>query len=210
MHLLIDLDGTLTDSKPGIVACIRHALKHLEIEIDADFDLEPYIGPPLRDVFTSLNSDIDAEQAMQIYRERFGTTGLFENSVYDGIEACLEKLSTSAESLYVATTKPTVYSERIVSHFGLDRYFKMIYGSHLDGRLGNKAELLSHILQQENISAADTVMIGDRKFDIIGARSNSIRSIGVLWGYGSEQELRDAGADDLCRHPDQLYQCLFG
>ena len=199
----------MTDSKPGIVACIRHTLDQLEIEIDADFDLEPYIGPPLRDVFISLKADIDAEQAMRIYRERFSTTGLYENSVYDGIEACLEKLSTRAESLFVATSKPTVYSERIISHFGLGNYFKVIYGSHLDGRLGNKAELLSHILQQENINASDTVMIGDRKFDIIGARSNSIHSIGVLWGYGSEQELRDAGADDLCRHPDQLYQSIF-
>ncbi len=210
MHVLIDLDGTLTDSKPGIVACLRHALEQLEVGIDDDFDLEPYIGPPLRDVFTSLCGDIDSEQAIRIYRERFSTTGLYENSVYDGIEACLEKLSARAESLYVATSKPTIYSERIISHFGLDQYFKMIYGSHLDGRLGNKAELLSHLLQRENISASDTVMIGDRKFDITGARSNSIRSIGVLWGYGSEQELRDAGADDLCRHPDQLYRCLFG
>ena len=210
MHVLIDLDGTLTDSKPGIVACIRHALEQLEIRIDADLDLEPYIGPPLGDLFTDICADIDVEQAIRIYRERFSSIGLFENSVYEGIEACLEKLSTRAESLYVATSKPTIYSERIVSHFGLDQYFKLIYGSHLDGRLSNKVELLSHLLQQENISAADAVMIGDRKFDIVGARSNSIRSIGVLWGYGSEQELRDAGADDLCQHPDQLYQCLFG
>ncbi len=208
--ILFDLDGTLTDSKPGIVACIRHTLEQLEIEIDAGIDLETYIGPPLEDTFTSLCADIDVTRAIRIYRERYSSTGLYENSVYHGIEACLEKLGTRAESMFVATSKPTVYSERIIAHFGLGRYFKMIYGSHLDGRLGNKAELLSHLLQQENISASDAVMIGDRKFDIIGARSNSIHSVGVLWGYGSEQELHDAGADDLCRHPDQLYPCLFG
>ena len=210
MHLLIDLDGTLTDSKPGIVACIQHTLDQLEVGIDAGIDLEACIGPPLRDVFANLCSDINVELATQIYRERFSSKGLYENSVYDGIEASLEKLSTQVESMYVATSKPTVYSERIISHFALDRYFKVIYGSQLDGRLGNKSELLRHLLLQENISASDAVMIGDRKFDIIGARSNSIRSIGALWGYGSEQELRDAGADELCNHPDQLYHCLFG
>jgi phosphoglycolate phosphatase len=209
MHVLIDLDGTLTDSKPGIVACIRHALEQLQVEIDDDFDLEPYIGPPLGDLFTDISAEIDVEQAIRIYRERFSTIGLYENSVYDGIESCLEKLQAHAESLYVATSKPTVYAERIVSHFGLSQYFKMVYGPHLDGRLSNKAELLSHLLQQENINASNAVMIGDRKFDIAGARSNSIRSIGVLWGYGNEQELRDAGADDLCHHPDQLYHCVF-
>jgi len=200
----------LTDSKPGIVACIRYALEKLGTDIGPDIDLEPYIGPPLADTFASLCPGIDVELAIGFYRERFTSKGLYENSVYDGIEACLEKLKTRTESIFVATSKATVYSERIISHFGLDGYFKVIYGSHLDGRLGNKVELLSHLLQRENIDPADAVMIGDRKFDIIAARSNAIRSIGVLWGYGSERELREAGADELCRHPDQLYRCLFG
>ena len=209
MHILFDLDGTLTDSKPGIVACLRYALEQLQIEVDADLDLEPYIGPPLHDTFSNLFPGIDTEQAIRIYRERYSRIGLYENSVYDGIEACLEKLAKRADSIYVATSKASVYSKRIISHFALDPYFKRVYGSHLDGRLSDKTELLSHLLQQENINPADAVMIGDRKFDIIGARANAIRSIGVLWGYGSEQELREAGADVVCRHPDQLYRCLF-
>ena len=210
MHVIFDLDGTLTDSKPGIVACIQHALAQLEYELDPAIDLDRYIGPPLREVFTQLcGGAVDTEQAVAHYRARYADTGLFENRVYDGIEASLAELAGRAESIYIATSKPTVYSERIIAHFGLDPYFEVIYGANLDGTLGNKAELLAHLLASEGLDPARAVMIGDRHYDMIGARRNGLRTIGALWGYGSEQELLAAGADRLCACPAELPGRIF-
>ncbi len=210
MHLLFDLDGTLTDPKQGIVGCIRYALERMGIEIAANIQLESYIGPPLRDSFRSLcDNEDDVETAVDLYRERFASIGIFENQLYEGIPQCLEQLQTKVDSIHLATSKPAVYAERIIDHFKLRRYFDVVYGSELDGRLGDKTELISHILEREKLSAENTVMIGDRSFDVIGARNNKVRVIGVLWGYGSEGELRQAGADALCQHPAEIHDQLF-
>lgn len=204
-HVLFDLDGTLTDPKEGIVACIRYALQKLEIEIEETVRLESYIGPPLFDTFRALcDSDALANEGVAYYRERFTDTGLYENRVFDGIPQCLERLGQEVGSIHVATSKPTVYSKRIIEHFGLDDYFGTVYGSELDGSLSDKTELLAHIVTMEGLSPEDVVMIGDRKFDIAGAKNNGMQSVGVLWGYGDEQELETAGADALCAHPDEL------
>jgi len=205
MHLLFDLDGTLTDPKQGIVACIRYALSRMDIEIAPDIKLESYIGPPLRDTFRLLcGDDCDVEAAVGYYRERFSTVGLFENQVYDGIPLCLEQLRDRVKTIHLATSKPRIYAEQIIQHFGLERYFDVIYGSELDGRLDDKTELINHILKREKLNAANTVMIGDRSFDVVGARNNNVRAIGVLWGYGSEAELDLAGAHRVCSHPADL------
>ncbi len=210
MHILFDLDGTLTDPKIGVIACIRFALSKLDIEIDQDIDLESFIGPPLRDTFRELcGNDEIAENAVSIYRERFSTKGLFENQVYDGIPECLNRLIEKADSIHVATSKPTIYSERIIEHFDLSRYFNLVYGSNLDGSLSDKTDLLSHIIESEDLLPKNTVMIGDRSFDIIGAKNHDIRAIGVLWGYGTEDELSNAGADGLCNHPNEIYDKVF-
>ncbi len=210
MHILFDLDGTLTDPKIGVIACIRFALSKLDIEIDKDIDLESFIGPPLRDTFRELcGNDEIAENAVSIYRERFSTKGLFENQVYDGIPECLNRLIEKADSIHVATSKPTIYSERIIEHFDLSRYFNLVYGSNLDGSLSDKTDLLRHIIESEDLLPRHTVMIGDRSFDIIGAKNHGIRAIGVLWGYGTEDELSNAGADGLCNHPDEIYDKVF-
>ena len=210
MHILFDLDGTLTDPKIGIIACIRFALSKLDIEIDKDIDLESFIGPPLRDTFRELcGNDEIAENAVSFYRERFSTKGLFENQVYDGIPECLNRLIEKADSIHVATSKPTIYSERIIEHFDLSRYFNLVYGSNLDGSLSDKTDLLRHIIESEDLLPRHTVMIGDRSFDIIGAKNHGIRAIGVLWGYGTEDELSNAGADGLCNHPDEIYDKVF-
>jgi phosphoglycolate phosphatase len=209
MHILFDLDGTLTDSKPGIIACIEHAMRKLQIEIDASFDLNACIGPPLHDTFKKLCGDeMLVGQAISIYRERFSTVGLFENRVYDGIPDCLQQLAAKVDSINIATSKPKVYSEKIVEHYGLDKYVNEVYGSHLDGRLGDKSELIGHALKSEGIRPEETVMVGDRHFDIIGAKSHGMRSIGVLWGYGSKEELDIAGADRLCKQPHEIYEYL--
>jgi phosphoglycolate phosphatase len=211
MHLLFDLDGTLTDPKQGIVACIRHALRSMDVEIAPDIKLESYIGPPLRDTFRSLcGDDSDIEAAVGFYRERFSTIGLFENRVYDDIPLCLKQLRANVDTIHLATSKPAVYAERIINHFGLEQYFDVVYGSELDGRLGDKTELINHILKREKLNAANTVMIGDRSFDVIGARNNNVRAIGVLWGYGSEAELDLAGAHQMCSHPAELSGQLTG
>jgi phosphoglycolate phosphatase len=205
--LLFDLDGTLTDPKPGIVGSIRFALDELGISCPSDDVLAGYIGPPLRGSFATLLDTSDAErieEAMRFYRQRFAGTGLYENKVYEGVPAMLDTVGQWARAAYVVTSKPAVYAERIVIHFGLGHYFRKVYGAELDGRWDDKVELLAHLLQTEQVSPSESLMVGDRAADIIAARANQVRSIGVLWGYGSEAELMDAGADMLCRTPFEL------
>jgi phosphoglycolate phosphatase len=208
--LLFDLDGTLTDARPGIVACIRHALAELGRECPDDTRLAEFIGPPLRQTFATLLATDERgliEEALRRYRERFGVTGLFENRVYDGVPAMLTALVPPATA-FVATSKPRVYAERIVRHFGLADHFAGVHGVGLDGHLDDKAELLGHVLATERLDRAGTVMIGDRAVDVTAARANGLPAIGVLWGYGSERELREAGADALCATPDALAAAL--
>jgi phosphoglycolate phosphatase len=210
MHLLFDLDGTLTDPKLGILACIRHALAQLGVAINPQLNLEYCIGPPLRDSFRNLlGNQCDVEAAVTLYRQRFAAIGLYENRVYEGIPECLLQLRDSAWSIHLATSKPTIYADKIIRYFQLMHYFDGVYGSHLDGRLGDKTELLNHLLEREDLDPANCVMIGDRSFDMIGANNNAIRAVGVLWGYGSHEELRHAGAASLCETPADLHDLLF-
>jgi phosphoglycolate phosphatase len=205
--LLFDLDGTLTDPMPGIVGSMRFALDQLAVACPSDDVLAGYIGPPLRATFATLLGTTDVqriEEAVAFYRLRFAETGLFENHVYDGVPAMLEESGRTAVAMYVATSKPGVYADRIVKHFGLAGHFRKVYGPELDGRYEDKAELLAHLLKAEQLAPKAAVMIGDREADVRAARANGLRSIGVLWGYGSEQELVDAGADILCRTPRNL------
>jgi phosphoglycolate phosphatase len=209
--VLLDLDGTLTDPRTGIVRCIRHALDRLERPCPAESVLASYIGPPLRGTFQTLLATSDralVERAMEMYRERFAEVGLYENAVYEDIPATLEALGRVGHRLFVATSKPAVFAERIVRHFALHRHFAAVYGPTLDGRLDDKAELLAHLLQAERLAAADVVMVGDRAADVVAARRNGVRSIGALWGYGSREELLAAGADAICAAPRELLDGL--
>jgi len=211
VNLLFDLDGTLTDPREGIVACIEHALVVLGESVPTPVELEAFIGPPLRDAFRTLmpgSTDERIEAAIAEYRERFVERGMFENTVYDGIPAALQRLSTRGARLYVATSKPRVFAERILEHFGLARYFDAVYGSELDGRLSDKAELIAHALATSTLTACDSVMIGDRRHDVIGALRNGVVAAGVLWGYGSEHELRVAGAQALLSVPSDVERLL--
>ena len=205
--LLFDLDGTLTDPKPGIVGAIRFALDRLGVECPGDDVLATFIGPPLRGTFAKLLNTAEVsriEEAMGFYRQRFASTGLYENRVYDGVPAMLEQARAAAADMFVATSKPAVYAERIVNYFGLGRHFQKIYGAELDGRFDDKAALLAYLLASEGVSVEAAVMIGDRSADVLAAKANGLRSIGVLWGYGSEQELADAGADYCFETPSDL------
>jgi phosphoglycolate phosphatase len=211
MSILIDLDGTLTDPRVGIVACLKYAIESMGLTPPGDRELERFIGPPLQESLASLPGIDSAEQvtrAVAFYRERFGETGMYENTVCPDIPQTLEQLTSRGATLYVATSKPTIYAARIIEHFGLSRYFRRVYGSELDGTRSNKAELIAHLLRAESLPAASAVMIGDRSHDMVGARANNVFAIGVLWGYGSREELLGAGAAVLCERPALLPEAV--
>ncbi len=211
MNVLLDLDGTLTDPREGIVGCIKYALNELAHGCPSDSELSRYIGPPLHDTFSELLSSTDSARintAVALYRERFAVTGMFENSVYPGITEALSDLQELGAVLYVATSKPQVYAFKIVEHFGLGEFFRAVYGSELDGTRSNKADLIAHILKTESLSPGSTCMVGDRLHDMVGAKANSVFPVGVLWGYGSRDELVSGGAAALCESPVMLCHVL--
>ncbi len=213
MNLLFDLDGTLTDPFPGITKCISYALDMLGRQLPPRESLRWCIGPPLKDSFAKLLDSDDAplcEKALAFYRDRFGSVGLFENEVYDGIPEVLKDLQVDGHTLYVATSKPAVYAERIIDHFGLYRYFKRVYGSELDGTRSDKTSLICHILQRESIANSEASMIGDREHDIIGAKENGVYGFGVLWGYGTKDELEASGAHAFIKTPRDLVTAFNG
>jgi phosphoglycolate phosphatase len=210
MIALFDLDGTLTNPKTGITRSVQYALDKLGQPVpDADA-LAWMIGPPLIASFTKLlGGPEDAPEALRLYRERFGVTGLFENEVYEGIPALLRDLRERGIRLFVATSKPHVYARRILEHFDLSQFFSEIYGSELDNRNADKRDLIRHILDRERFDPAQAVMIGDREHDAIGAKANGLASIGVTWGYGSRQELLDAGVACLVDAPQDLAEPIL-
>ncbi|MCB0113260.1 MAG: HAD family hydrolase [Caldilineaceae bacterium] len=200
MNLLFDLDGTLTEPKTGITRCIQYALERLGQTPPSEAELVPYIGPPLSQTFASfLGNDDPARvaQAVTLYRERFAEVGMYENDIFDGMDETLASFVDDGHRLFLATSKPRFFAEKILEHFDLARHFEAIHGAEMDGTRQDKAELIAYVLQTEELSAAQTAMIGDRKHDILGAVANGVTAIGVLWGYGSAEELAGAGATYL-------------
>ncbi|CAE6964196.1 HAD family hydrolase [Ectopseudomonas khazarica] len=189
--VLFDLDGTLTDPREGITRSVQFALAKLGIDEPDLAALEHFIGPPLLQCFMASYGldEATAWQAVNHYRERFKVTGLYENRMFAGVPSLLDALLAQGRTLYIATSKPTVFAEEIARHFGFDRYFKRIYGSELDGTRTNKVELLAHLLESENLAPGSALMIGDRKHDLIGARSNGVQAVAVGYGFGSREEL---------------------
>jgi phosphoglycolate phosphatase len=169
-----------------------------------------FIGPPLRDSFRELLAttadDERVDAAIAFYRDRFASQGMFENRVYEGIPRALTGLLSRGAALFVATSKPRVYALRILEHFGLSGCFREIYGSELDGLRSEKSDLIAHVLSEARLRAEDTFMVGDRHHDIAGALRTSVFPVGVLWGYGSREELTEAGARRLIENPGELLQ----
>lgn len=204
--VIFDLDGTLTDSQKGIVNSLRFALSRFGID-EADSNvLVAFIGPPLQESFRKQYgfSGADARRAVAHYREYFAEKGIFENELYPGIVALLEKLSERGAAMMIATTKPGIYAGRIVEHFNLGKYFLTVRGSNLDGTMMEKAELIGSLVEGHSLHRSTTVMVGDRRHDIVGARANGIDSVGVEYGYGSREELLEAGPTHLCPTVDDL------
>ena len=199
--VLFDLDGTLTDSAPGIVNCLRYALDEMGVEHPDDVTISTFLGPPLKDTFGGHfgMDDAGVETAIAHYRVRYHDIGLFENEVYPGIPELLEQLSGAGVTMATSTSKPTVSATRILEHFGLAHHFAFIGGASLDGERNSKAEVIAHTLEELNALGTDTsagsiTMVGDREHDVLGAAQFGIPAIGVLWGYGSRAELEGAGA----------------
>ncbi|MBD9483370.1 HAD family hydrolase [Pseudomonas sp. PDM14] len=189
--ILFDLDGTLTDPREGITRSIQYALAQLDIHEPDLSALEHFIGPPLLQCFMSSYDLNEATgwQAVNHYRERFKVTGLYENRVFDGVAELLGMLGEQGRTLYIATSKPRVFADEIARHFDFARHFKVIYGSELDGTRTDKVELIKHLIAEEGLDPADTLMIGDRKHDLIGAHRNGLQAVGVGYGFGSQAEL---------------------
>lgn len=211
LHLLFDLDGTLTDPFHGITKCIQYALAALERPIPSAESLRWCIGPPLRESFVTLlgpRQEHLADEALALYRERFCVRGIFENALYPEIEDSLGALKRSGCRLHLATSKPVVYAERIMDHFGLCKYFDSIEGSELDGTRSDKTSLIQSVLKQHSIPPDEAVMIGDRHHDMFGARENGVAGLGVLWGFGSREELVAAGAYSCIDSPSHLMEAI--
>ncbi len=208
-YIFLDLDGTLTDSKPGIVNCIKYALEKMGEEIPPEKELNKYVGPPLYVSFTTFNGydDANAKLAIKYYRERFGTIGLFENRAFDGAEEFLKKLTENARIPVLATSKPKVYADAIIKKYGLRPYFKVVSGAELDGTRDDKYEVIEYAIEQlKNPDRSRILMVGDREQDVFAAKKSGIDVCGVTFGYAEDGELENAGADYLADNFEEIYK----
>ena len=196
-YFLFDLDGTLTDPAEGITNSVMYALKKWGIEVGAREELFCFIGPPLSASFKKYYgfSESDALKCVEYYREYFRDNGIFENKVYDGISELLQKLKTDGKIIILATSKPEKFAKRILEHFDLSKYFDYVAGASMNESRNKKEDIIRYALSMANVTdLSRAVMIGDREQDIMGAKINSLDSIGVLYGYGDREELEGAGA----------------
>lgn len=204
--ILLDLDGTLIDSRPGIAASCEAALQALGHIPDPAFDITPFIGPPLPQVIARVLArygDDRVDAGITAYRAHYGEIGLHMATVYPGIAEAVRRLSTDARC-FVATSKRTVFASRMVGALPFADQMCGVYGTEPGGNLDDKTQLIATVLHRENLEPNDTIMVGDRSHDMIGARANGLRAVGVLWGYGSREELHAAGADVLLVAPRDL------
>ena len=210
-HILFDLDGTLTDPGEGITNSVMYALKKFGINVEDRAELYKFIGPPLADSFKEFYgfSDEKAWQAVEFYREYFGDKGLYENRVYRGIREILEKLNAHGIKLYVATSKPTMYTLKILEKFQLLEYFEVVSGSAMDEKNSDKATIIKYAVDKGGIPCHQALMVGDRKFDIFGAKANNMDSVGVLFGYGGKEELTNAQATYIIETPEELLNIVL-
>ena len=211
-YLFFDLDGTLTDPAEGITKSVEYALNKFGITVADRSELFCFIGPTLADSFRRFYgfSDEDALRAVVYYREYFPEKGIFDNRVYDGIPELLAKLQTAGRTLVLATSKPEEFARRIMDKFDLARYFKHLCGATFDGRISKKSEVIEYAIETAGITDRSSVlMIGDREHDVLGAKKAGVDSLGVLFGYGSREELEGAGATYIAESVEELGKMLI-
>lgn len=209
--IFFDLDGTLTDSSPGIINSLSYALGKLGITIENREELSCFIGPPLVDMMMEVFgfSKEKAEQGLVFYREYFRDKGIFENSVYEGIPALLETLQQRGYKLVLATSKPEVYAKRILEHFDIAKYFYYVGGSDMEGLRATKEAVIEHnFAALGNPSPQKCIMVGDRKYDVVGSREYGFDCVGVLYGYGSREELEAVNAAYIAETVTELGEIL--
>lgn len=209
--VLFDLDGTLTNSAPGITGCVRRALEQMKWHMPPQDTLRRFIGPPLYNSFTNLcgMNPEQAQQAIDIYRVYYRNGGMFDNEVYDGVPEMLEELRAAGKTLAVATSKPGTMTQKVLSHFGLDRYFAEVGAADESDRGNGKEELILPVLRKLGVPASRAVMIGDTKFDASGARKSGTHFLGVLYGFGTEEEMRREGAEHFVNRPADIVRLLL-
>ena len=210
--VLFDLDGTLTDPGIGITNSVAYALRKFDIDVPDRTELYKFIGPPLLDSFRDFYgfSEEESRLALKYYREYFAETGIFENDLYPGVPEMLEGLKAAGIQVGLATSKPEPYAQRILDHFSLSRYFDSVTGASMDEVLSRKPDIIALALKKHTFQdLSKVIMVGDREHDVLGASENNIQTIGVLYGYGSETELHDAGAAKLAEKPNDILKiCL--
>lgn len=209
-NILFDLDGTLTDPKTGITNSVAYALKHYGIEVSDKNSLCSFIGPPLIHSFNKYYGfdEKKALEAVNIYREYFSDKGIFENNLYDGVIPMLEKLQSQNKRLFIATSKPQKFACQIAAHFGFDKFFEAIRGIPMDGENMSKDQVIAKVMREFSLQTDDTIMVGDRSYDVDGARENGLACVGVLYGYGDRNELENAKASHIVNSVTELKKLL--
>ncbi|MGL9720599.1 HAD hydrolase-like protein [Symbiopectobacterium sp.] len=202
MNVIFDMDGTLVDSVPGIRASLAYALDQQGHRLAEETDITALIGPPMDKIVAALLApfgDDRVAQTVAIYREHYGRVGLLQGLMYPGIQQVLQTLHAEGHHLFIATSKRQPFAERILARIGISALFDDILGTPLDGSMDDKRLLVAHLLGKQGLLPSSSVMVGDRKEDIVSAQHNHLLSIGARWGYGSQQELTSSGADRLCQ-----------
>lgn len=211
--VLLDLDGTLSDSKPGIAASFRYTVGQMGHDPEAAGDLTWAVGPPIAVSMRRLleqYGETRVDEAVAIYRARYSDVGIYDCTVYPGVLGMLDALRDAGTTMYIATSKRRDFAERVIDHLALRPYVKGVYGALPGGGLDEKYDLLAHILATEDLRASDATMVGDRLHDMHAAQRNDIRGIGVLWGYGGREELMRAGAAAIAAHPSEVARLVLG
>lgn len=211
-YVLFDLDGTLTNPEIGITSSVMYALEKFGIEVEDRKELHPFIGPPLTYSFQTYYglSEADSELAVKYYRERFSVKGLYENEVYPGVEKMLQELKESGKSLIIATSKPEEFTLKILENFDLLKYFDFVAGATMDGSRGEKSDVIRYAIEISGITdKSEAIMIGDRKYDILGAKENGLDSVGVLFGFGDYEELEEAGANHIAETIEDIVKYIL-
>ena len=211
-NIFFDLDGTIVDSKEGIINGFIYALKYFNIEVKNRKQLEKFIGPPLEDTFMEYYNFTkeQSDYAIEKYREFYENSGVWETKLYTGIDKIIHKLKQNGRNVILATSKPEIFANKILEKYKIKSYFFFIAGATLDGTRNKKKDVIKYALENiKNENVENCIMVGDRNCDINGAKANNMKSIGVTYGFGSKAELENAGADYIAENMEELEKILL-